>query len=96
MGRPVLSTPVGIAPELVETGVTGVLAAGGSVRELSDALVTLAALRPRWAELGAAARARSAGFDARTMVVAYGRVYNSVLAERSRPAAKGSSTTADR
>jgi glycosyltransferase involved in cell wall biosynthesis len=79
MGRPVLSTPVGIAPEVVETGVTGVLASGTGVEALTEGLHALLALRERWPELGAAARARVAGFTARAMAEEYERLYEGWL-----------------
>lgn len=40
-GRPVVSTRVGGIPELVEPGVTGLLVAPGSVREMTTALRTI-------------------------------------------------------
>jgi glycosyltransferase involved in cell wall biosynthesis len=79
MALPVVSTPVGIAPEIVETGVTGVLATGPTVQELRAALDAIIALRPRWAELGAASRQRASRFTLRAMALAYEDVYRSLV-----------------
>jgi glycosyltransferase involved in cell wall biosynthesis len=78
MGRPVVSTPVGIAPEIVETGVTGVLAPGPAVPDLETALNTIIALRPRWPGLGETARGRATGFTLRAMASAYSSIYRSM------------------
>ncbi len=75
MARPVLSTPVGIAPEVIETGVTGVLARG----DLADGLRELLALRERWPQLGAAARERVAGFTAAQMADDYEALYGEIV-----------------
>jgi glycosyltransferase involved in cell wall biosynthesis len=83
MGRPVLSTPVGIAPEVIESGATGVLARATGTDALADGLRELVALRPRWGELGASARARVAGFTARGMADAYEALYERWLAEKA-------------
>jgi glycosyltransferase involved in cell wall biosynthesis len=83
MARPVVSTPVGIAAEIVETGITGVLAAGPTVPDLRIALEEIIELRPRWAELGAAARDRASGFTLRSMASAYEDVYRSLAGART-------------
>jgi glycosyltransferase involved in cell wall biosynthesis len=81
MGRPVLSTPVGIAPELIETGQSGVLAGGTGADAIADGLRELLRLRPRWPELGAAARARVQQLTARRMAESYEALYEGWLAE---------------
>jgi glycosyltransferase involved in cell wall biosynthesis len=79
MGRPVVTTPVGIAPEVVEDGVSGVLARDGSVSGLGEALERALASRDRWAAFGAEAARRAQEFRAERMVAEYERLY-----ERSR------------
>jgi glycosyltransferase involved in cell wall biosynthesis len=79
MGCPVVSTPVGIAPEVVRDGVTGVLAADGSVGALASALRLALSRRDRWPEMGAAARKESRRFSAATMVESYERLYLQLL-----------------
>jgi glycosyltransferase involved in cell wall biosynthesis len=75
MARPVLATPVGIAPEVLEDGATGFRAAGGSVDALSAALDRALSAREQWAGMGTEARRRAGSFDAAGMVDAYERVY---------------------
>lgn len=84
MARPVLSTPVGIAPELIEDGRNGFLAASGSVPALTEALTRALSARERWGEVGAEARRSVAHFDARTMAARYEQLY-----ERWRVEAQG-------
>jgi glycosyltransferase involved in cell wall biosynthesis len=58
--RPVVATAVGGVPDVVETGVTGVLVAAGGVEPMAEGIVQLASdpgLRQR---MGAAGRARAA------------------------------------
>lgn len=78
MARPVLSTAVGIAPEVV-TPQTGVLAASPSVHDLSAAFGALVALRDRWPEMGAAARRQVAGFTAAAMTERHEELYRTWL-----------------
>jgi glycosyltransferase involved in cell wall biosynthesis len=54
--RPVMGTPVGGIPELIEEGKTGWLARTVAVADVSDALERCWQDRPRWADMGAAAR----------------------------------------
>ena len=79
MGRPVLSTPVGIAPEVIATGVNGVLARATGPGALADGLRDLLALRTSWPELGAAARDRVRDFTAERMADDYERVYEDLM-----------------
>ena len=62
-GRPVLATPVGGLADIVEDGVTGLLAAADALRPALERLLGDAELRAR---LGTAARERVAGHAAST------------------------------
>jgi glycosyltransferase involved in cell wall biosynthesis len=84
MQLPVVSTPVGIAVDVVETGVTGVLAGGTGVAELTAALQQITALRAAWPALGQAARRRAEAFTLQAMAAGYERVYASVFAAREK------------
>lgn len=79
MGLPIVSTPVGIAPEVVETGVTGVLAHATGAEALTGAVRRLVDMRERWPELGSAARQRVQGFTARQMAASYNALYDQWL-----------------
>jgi glycosyltransferase involved in cell wall biosynthesis len=79
MELPVMSTPVGIAREVVD-GSTGVLADSPSVDDLRSAINRLLAQRARWPTMGAAARERILGFTAQTMAARYGELYERWLA----------------
>jgi glycosyltransferase involved in cell wall biosynthesis len=75
MARPILAPPVGIAGEVVETGVTGVLARSPGEADLATGLQELLALRARWPEMGRAARDRVAGFTAVAMTARHEELY---------------------
>jgi glycosyltransferase involved in cell wall biosynthesis len=60
-GRPVVATPVGGIPQLVEDGLTGLLVPMGDPVSLRDALLRLLTNAELRARLGAAARDRVAG-----------------------------------
>lgn len=83
MALPIVSTPVGIAPEVVQTGSTGVLARATGADALADAVRELVAMRDRWPQLGAAARARVEEFTASRMATSYNALYDRWLS-RSR------------
>jgi glycosyltransferase involved in cell wall biosynthesis len=84
MARPVLSTPVGIAPEVIDSHVTGLLASSAEPRALEEALRTMIELRPRWPQIGAAGRERVAGFSANAMAARYAELYETWLDASSR------------
>ena len=84
MGCPVVSTPVGIAPEVVRDGETGVLAADGTTDALAAALLKALSMRERWAAMGAAARGVAGEFPAGRMVRAYEALYMDLLIARPR------------
>ena len=79
MARPVVSTPVGIAPVVVESGTTGVLAAGGRTDQLQLALSEALAVRADWPAMGAEARRRALEFPAARMVAQYEHHYERLL-----------------
>jgi glycosyltransferase involved in cell wall biosynthesis len=92
MGLPVVSTPVGIAPEVIEEGATGILASDAGDEALADALRRAFAARSRWPEIGTAAREKALAFPAAAMVREYQELYLKLLgrtqsASRSQPAA---------
>jgi glycosyltransferase involved in cell wall biosynthesis len=74
-GKPLLSTAVGIAPDLISDGENGLLVPPGDGAALTRALQRLLALRERWPLMGAAARLRSLPFTAPAMVAAYEECY---------------------
>lgn len=84
MARPVVSTPVGIAPEVVHDGETGVLAVDGRAGSLAAALERMFELRSRWPRMGQAARRCAECFPASAMVAAYEREYLDSLGRRQR------------
>jgi glycosyltransferase involved in cell wall biosynthesis len=81
LARPVMCTRVGVAPEVLEDGQTGVLAASPEPDSLAEGLRTLLSLRPRWPAIGQAARSRVKGFTARAMAERYEELYHRWLAE---------------
>lgn len=66
MARPVLSTAVGIAPEVIEPS-NGVLSASPRADDLAAALREMLALRSRWPEMGDVARRSVADYTASAM-----------------------------
>jgi glycosyltransferase involved in cell wall biosynthesis len=83
MAKPVLTTPVGIAPEVVRDGVTGVLSRGADSADLAAGLRSIFALRSRWQALGAAAKREVSGFTATHMGSRYAELYDTCLSETS-------------
>jgi glycosyltransferase involved in cell wall biosynthesis len=77
-GLPVVATSVGGVPELVEDGVTGILALPGNVGALGGALESLARDPQRRREMGAAGREGSKRFDVSAMVAAYAVLFEEV------------------
>jgi glycosyltransferase involved in cell wall biosynthesis len=75
MALPVLCTPTGIAPDVIEDGVNGLLARSSSVEDLRAGLSRLLDLRSRWPAMGAAAREAVVGFRADRMVARYEACY---------------------
>src|SRR5665811_2261746 len=75
MERPVLSTPVGIAREVIDPPETGLLCASPETEALAAGLHALLELRPRWAKIGAAARRRVERFSAEAMAKRHQELY---------------------
>jgi glycosyltransferase involved in cell wall biosynthesis len=75
MRRPVVATPVGIAGDVIEDGVSGVRIAGTDVDALVDAMTRALELRHRWPEIGAEARRRALTFTPERWVEAHERLY---------------------
>jgi glycosyltransferase involved in cell wall biosynthesis len=75
-GLPLVAVPVGGLVEIVEPGVTGLLAESDSVDALARAMIDLAADRARAARMGAAARrAVEHRYSLESMRAGYRRVY---------------------
>lgn len=83
LARPVLSTRVGIAPEVIQDGVTGVLSEGHDSSDLAAGMERLMGLRARWPEMGSAARRDASRFTATAMARRYQGLYAEVGSERS-------------
>jgi glycosyltransferase involved in cell wall biosynthesis len=79
MGLPVLSTPVGVAREVIEPPGAGLLTWGTDAAALEQGLRRLLELRPRWEQMGASARRRVAGFTAQRMASRYQQLYREWL-----------------
>jgi glycosyltransferase involved in cell wall biosynthesis len=75
MARPVLSTPVGIAPEVINPPETGLLSHSPDPSALAQGLRDMLALRPSWRAIGDAARRRVAGFTATATARRYWELY---------------------
>ena len=86
MGLPVLSTPVGIAGEVIEPHRTGLLSAGSDAAALGRGLSELLELRTSWPQMGASARERVRGFTAQRMAGRYQQLYREWLRTAIRPA----------
>jgi glycosyltransferase involved in cell wall biosynthesis len=79
MGRPVVSTPVGLAPDVVHDGETGLLAPLRDPAALARAVLELLRDPARASRLGSAGRvAVASAFSLETMVEAVARVYSEV------------------
>jgi glycosyltransferase involved in cell wall biosynthesis/GT2 family glycosyltransferase len=89
MARPVVSTDVGIAGDVIEDGVSGVLARSPDPEGLASALRRMLESRDRWPQIGAEARRRVQGFTADTMVRAYEESYARWLGDGDRSQPEG-------
>ena len=81
MARPVVSTPVGIAPEVIGAGETGVLCSSSDPRALAAGLREMLALRGSWPEIGTKARRRVESFTATSMATRYRELYAQWLSD---------------
>jgi len=75
MARPVVSTPVGIAPEVITPGETGLLCSSPEPDALAAGLHEMLALRHSWPEMGQQARRRIRDFTAASMANRYHELY---------------------
>lgn len=75
MELPVVATPVGIARELIEDGVSGVQIAGSDVIAVRDALVNALESRALWPQMAREARRRALVFTPERWVRAHERLY---------------------
>jgi glycosyltransferase involved in cell wall biosynthesis len=78
-GLPAVATAVGGVPELVEDGVTGILAPRGDLQALGNALEALAGNQRLRREMGDAARERSKRFEVSAMVEAYAALFQEMV-----------------
>lgn len=79
MACPVVATPVGIAPEVVIDGRTGILSESPEPEGLARALKRALAVRERWGTMGEEARRSAAHFPAAAMVRSYEELYERLL-----------------
>lgn len=79
MGLPVLSTPVGIAREVISGHENGVLSSGSDPAALEKGLQELLELRSSWPQMGASARRQVEGFTAERMAGRYEELYSEWL-----------------
>lgn len=86
LGIPVLSTDVGVARELIEDGVTGVLVPPGDLDSLRSGLERMMEQQGRWSAMGVEGRRRIERFSAAPSVVQHEEQYMAWLAERNRRA----------
>jgi glycosyltransferase involved in cell wall biosynthesis len=84
MARPVLSTAVGIAPDVIEPLATGFLSPTAEPSALAALLQEALEHRSEWHAIGAAARRRVEGFTARAMASRYEELYVRWLRESER------------
>ena len=83
--RAVVATAVGGVPDVVESGVTGLLVPARSPEALADALVQLAGNEERRREMGLAGRARTLEiYSVRRLVDDIESLYSTALVERRR------------
>lgn len=91
MAVPTVTTPVGIAPEIIRDGDNGILADDGGVESLSRALDRMLQLRADWPAIGRRARIAASAFPASKMVAEYEALYVRLLqrARRTTPGDAG-------
>jgi glycosyltransferase involved in cell wall biosynthesis len=87
-GLPVIATAVGGVPELVESGVDGILVPARNSAALTEALRTLAEDSSRRAEMACAARTKAiSAFNVDRMAQGYAKLYRDALNTRTAAAA---------
>ena len=75
MGKPVVSTPVGVAPEVIDDGRSGFLAAGPEPMHLAAAMMRALSARRDWSVIGGAARQRALTYTAEAWVRSHEDAY---------------------
>ena len=75
MERPVVATPVGIAGDVIEDGVSGIRINGTDVDSVLEAMNRALDLRDRWPEIGSEARRRALTFTPERWVKAHEALY---------------------
>lgn len=75
MAKPVVSTRVGIAPDVIEDGVSGIEISGTDPESLTNAMARAIAWRERWPALGEEARRRVLPFTAERWVRRHEELY---------------------
>jgi glycosyltransferase involved in cell wall biosynthesis len=83
LGKPVVSTCVGVAPELIEDGVNGYTVPTRDATAMRAALEKLLAERSRWVAMGCDGQRRVAQFASQLIVPRCEAQYLSWLAERT-------------
>jgi glycosyltransferase involved in cell wall biosynthesis len=82
MGLPIMSTPVGIALDVVAVD-RGVLAASPRVSDLETGLRELLDKQSQWHAMGRAGRDAARAFTAERMAQAHSQLYRQMLAGRT-------------
>ncbi len=91
LGKPVVSTKVGIACELIEDHVSGFLVPNAHPTALRDGLEAILKERSRWEEMGREGKRRVQRFSAKKIVPTYEAQYLKWLEEKGRMSGMDSS-----
>jgi len=75
LGKPTITTPVGIAPELIQHGHSGFLFAGTTTEALSAGLLLALSEQAIWGQLAARGQSRARTLTAAAMAKAYAAHY---------------------
>jgi glycosyltransferase involved in cell wall biosynthesis len=75
MSLPTVATPVGIARDVIEDGVSGIRIRGNDEMALIDAMSRVIECRDRWQALGTEARRRALAFTPERWVRTHERLY---------------------
>jgi glycosyltransferase involved in cell wall biosynthesis len=79
-GLPVIASRVGVAPTLVEDGISGLLLADSDEAAVVHGLKRMLELRSRWRLMGSKGQQRAEQYSAARMVVAHEALYDRLLA----------------
>lgn len=83
MARPVVATPVGIAHDVIEDGVSGIQVAGTDPESIREAMTRAIEHRERWSHLGHEARRRALAFTPERWVQAHEQLYERLVSRQS-------------